>query len=93
MRFVILAIILVLLAGFFHIMFIMYDYIWYDNEDGALNILSGKLNESMSQDNQNLSWNRTSILREGFSWGRVICIVMVPVCIGLEAIDKPHITG
>lgn len=93
MRFVILAIILVLLAGFFHIMFIMYDNFYYNDDTGLFNVLPEKLNSSLNEDTRNDSWNRTQMLRSAFGLGRVICIVMVPVCIVLQAIDRPRIEG
>jgi len=81
------------LAGFFHVMFIMYDNMYYNDDSGFFTILPEKMNESMSSDRANDSWNQTIKLREAFGWGRVITIIMIPVCIALEAIDRPCITG
>jgi len=93
MRFVILAFALVLLAGFFHVMFIMFDNVWYNEETGVIPTLAEKLNNSLSDETRNNSWNTTGVLRDAFGLGRVICIVLVPVCIAIEAVDKPKITG
>lgn len=93
MRFAVLAIIMVLFAGFFHIMFIMFDNVWYNDDNGVFKILPEKMNNSMSSETANESWNKTGMLRDAFGMGRVICIILVPVCICLEAVDKPRITG
>jgi hypothetical protein len=93
MRFVIFAFLLVLLAGFFHIMFIMYDSVWYDADTGIIPRLADKLNNSLTGDTKNNSWNTTKMLRDAFGMGRVICIILVPACLVLEAFDKPRVQG
>ena len=92
-RFVVLAIMLALLAGFFHVMFIMFDNAWYSESSGAIPKIADVFNDTLSSDNRNSTWNQTVMFRDAFGIGRVICIVLVPVCIGMEAIDKPRITG
>ena len=93
MRFVIVAIIMVLMAGFFHVMFIMFDNVWYDDDGGVFQVLPEKFNNSMDSETRNSSWNTTVMLRDAFGWGRVICIILVSVCFVLEAVDKPRIEG
>jgi len=93
MRFVVLAIILVMIAGFFHIMFIMFDNIYYNDDNGIFTLIPEHFNNSMHSDTANDSWNTTGMLRDVFGWGRIICIGLVIGCITLEAVDKPRITG
>lgn len=93
MKWVVLAVIMVTLAGFFHIMFIMYDNLWYDNESGVMPKLSGILNESMTSDTQNRTWNWTVVFHDAFGLGRVICIGLTIGFAVLEAFDKPRIQG
>lgn len=84
---------MVLIAGFLHVMFIMYDNMYYNSENGFFTIMPETLNESMSSDTANDSWNSTLLLRDVFGYGRVIVIALVPVCLGIAAIDKPRIEG
>jgi hypothetical protein len=93
MRFVIIAFVMVLLAGFFHITFIMFDNVWYNDDNGVFKVLPAAFNDSMTPETRNSSWNTTKVLREAFGLGRVICICLVPLCLVLEAIDKPRIQG
>jgi hypothetical protein len=79
MRFVVIAFIMVLLAGFFHITFIMFDNVWYNDDNGVFKILPEAFNDSMNPVTRNSSWNTTKVLREAFGWGRVICIGLVPL--------------
>jgi len=93
MRFVIIAVALILLAGFFHIMFIMFDNIWYNDTNGVFTIIPETLNNTLSNETKNSSWNTTQVLRSAFGLGRVICIGLCIGCLVLEAIDKPRIQG
>jgi len=93
LRFVILAVALVLLAGFFHIMFIMFDNVWYNSDNGVFHVIPEKLNDTLSNDTKNSAWNTTGVLRQAFGLGRVICIGLCIGCLVLEAIDKPRIQG
>ncbi len=47
----------------------------------------------MSENARNTSYNQTIVYKDAFGLGRVICIVLVPIFIGLEAVDKPRIQG
>ena len=93
MRFVILAFVMILLAGFFHVMFIMFDNVWYNDDNVIFHVLPEKFNNSLGDATKNSSWNTTVMLRDAFGLGRVICIILVPACFVLEAIDKPRING
>ena len=93
MRFVIVAFVMVLLAGFFHVTFIMFDNVWYNSDNGVFHVLPEKFNDTLDAETKNSSWNTTKVLKEAFGLGRVICICLVPLCLVLEAIDKPRIQG
>jgi len=93
LRFVIVAVAMILLAGFFHIMFIMFDNVWYNSDNGVFTVIPEKLNDTLSDETRNSSWNTTQVLRSVFGLGRVICIGLCIGCLVLEAVDKPRIQG
>lgn len=79
-KFFILAVIMVLLAGIFHMVFIVFDYGFHNSESGAFNLLRENLNNSMDSDWRNKTYNNSLMLREAFGYGRVICIILCPAC-------------
>ena len=71
----------------------MYDNIWYNDSTGIIPQLADRLNNSLTDDVRNNSWNKTSMFKDAFGIGRVICIALVPICIVIQAVDKPRIQG
>lgn len=76
--FLVLAVLMVIFAGIFHIMFIMFDYAFHNDDSGAFSQLSDRLNETMNPTWQNLSYNNSKRLTQFFGLGRIICIGLAP---------------
>lgn len=93
MRYAVLVMLLVLLAGFFHIMFIMFDNMYYNETSGVIPKMSSVFNNTLDSDTRNNTWNRTVMLRDAFGIGRVVCIILVPVAIAIQAVEKPKMEG
>ena len=74
-------------------MFIMFDNAWYSETSGVIPKIADVFNNTLSSDKRNDTWNQTIMFRDAFGLGRVICIVLVPVCVAIEAVDKPKING
>ena len=75
-KFAMAAIICVLMAGTFHMIFIMFDYAFWDDEHGAFYKLSDSLNESMDATHQQDAFKQGQMFKQGFGICRVICIGM-----------------
>jgi hypothetical protein len=75
-KFAIAAVMCVLFAGMFHMIFIMYDYAFWHDEDGAFYKLSDRLNESLDATRQQDAFEQGQMFRQGFGICRVICIGM-----------------
>lgn len=93
MKFVILAVVMVLMAGVLHMVFIGFDYAFFNPDSGGLLQLSDKLNDSLNVETRNRAWNQSQMFRQGFGIGRVICLALVPVLVGIEVFSKPRIQG
>lgn len=89
MKWAVMAILMILLAGFFHMMFIMFDNIYYNPDNGIFHQLPESFNGSLNNSNQHKLYNDTLVFREAFGWGRVICLILIPGLIIIEAIDRP----
>lgn len=90
MKWAVMAILMVLLAGVFHVLFIVFDNVYYNDDNGIFKLLPDALNGSLNSSNQQSLYNQTNIFREAFSWGRVICLILVPGLIIIEAVDRPR---
>jgi hypothetical protein len=93
MKFLVLIIILVLLAGVFHMLFIMFNNVYYNNQNGIFKLLPDALNSSMDQEHINTTSNQTQMLRDAFGIGRVVCIGLVPIAVAIMALDRPKDIG
>lgn len=87
MKFLIIGMFLVLMAGFFHIQFIMYDYAFNDPTHGAFTKMQETLNESLSPQYQSWVNNHTVELKQFFGVGRVVIIGLCLGCFGIEVFD------
>lgn len=85
--FALAAITLVILTGFFHIMFIMFDYAYYNPDNGVFTILPEKMNETMNPIYQNITWNQTMMFREAFGVGRFVTLALGVVMFVIGAMD------
>jgi len=92
-KFAMAAIICVLMAGLFHMIFIMYDYAFWDDEDGAFFKLSDKLNESMDVAHQQAAYDQGVMFRQGFGICRVLCIGMCIVFFVAAALNRQQGQG
>lgn len=92
MKFLVAAIILVLLAGTFHVLFIVYDYAYNNPDSGGFILAQEALNDSLNPYYRNWVNNRTIMMRQFFGIGRVIllalCIVMFVAEVFTRAISK-----
>ena len=79
MKFAVIAVVMVVMAGVFHMMFIMFDYGFFNPDTGGFVQLSDKLNESMLPEYRNQAYNQSQLFKWFFGMGRVICIVLCPV--------------
>ena len=77
--FLVFGVMMVMFAGIFHIMFIMYDYGFNNPDSGAFTQLRERLNESMNGSWQTDAYNKSVQLQQFFGIGRVICIGLAPV--------------
>ena len=93
MKFIVLAVVLVLMAGMLHMMFMMYDYAFFDDAEGGLTKLQETLNNSLNSEYRNSTYNTSVMLKNGFGWGRIICIGLVPLCFAIEAFNRSKIEG
>lgn len=90
MKFAVLGVAFVILAGTFFIMFTMYNYFYYNDTTGLLHILSDTLNDTMSPHYQNESWNTSVVLRDAFGIGSFIWLGIALVCFAVEAMKHPR---
>jgi len=89
-KYVIFVVIMVLMTGIFHMLFIGYDYIFHHPDEGIVSILSDEANESMRPYYRSRWENTSNFLRDAFGMSRVICIglaIAVPV---IGAVKKPR---
>jgi hypothetical protein len=89
LKWAVMAILMVLLAGVFHVLFIVFDNVYYNDDNGVFHLLPESLNGSLSHSGQMHAYNQTKMFREAFGWGRVICLILVPGLIVIEALDRP----
>jgi len=77
--YIVACITLVCLAGIFHMLFIMFDYAYYNPDSGAFIMLPEVMNETMTPEYQNITYNQTIMYREAFGMGRFavmgLCVV------------------
>jgi hypothetical protein len=91
MKYAILGVLMILFALIFHMMFIMFDYAFFDPDVGGLTRLREEMNESMLTEQRNQAYNNSVMLRQGFGLGRVICIALCPILFVIEALSRPKI--
>lgn len=87
MKFLVAGLFLVLVAGFLHIQFIMYDYGFNDPTHGAFTKMQDVMNDTLSPEYRNWTYNHTVEQKQFFGVGRVICIGMCLACFGIEIFD------
>ena len=92
-KFAVAAVVCVLFAGMFHMIFIMFDYAFWDDEDGAFYKLSDKLNDSMDDTHRQTAFEQGQMFKQGFGICRVICIGMCIVFLVGAALRKEGIGG
>ena len=93
MKYAILAAVTILICGMCHMMFIMYDYALFHPDSGGLSMITEKMNNSLNAEYRNRTYNQTVMLRDGFGWGRIICIGLAPVLLAVEAFKRTRIEG
>lgn len=90
MKFVVLVIIMVLMAGVFHLLFIGYDYAFHNPDSGFVPLLSEAANKTMNAEYRSAAQNRSDMLKDAFGISRVICIGLIPVAFVIRATQKPR---
>jgi len=83
--FAVLAVMMICFAGIFHMMFIMFDYVYYHPDNGVFTLLPERMNETMSANYSNAAWNNTVMLRQAFGVGRfaVLGLAVVFFIVGI----------
>ena len=76
---------LVCLAGIFHMLFIMFDYAYYNPDSGVFIKLPKVMNNTMTPEYQNITHNQSVMFRQAFGMGRfaVIGLCLVTFLIGI----------
>jgi len=90
MKYAILAVAFVMLAGTFHMMFIMYDYLYYDNDQGVFNIIADIFNDTMLPEYSANAWNQTQMLYQAFGIGRFVWMGVALLCFAVEVVKRPQ---
>ena len=93
MKYAVLAIVMVFMAGIFHVMFIMFDYGFNDPDVGAFRKLPEIMNDSLSPTYQNWTYNQSMLARQFFGVGRFICIALCPILFVIEAVTRKPSTN
>jgi len=91
MKYALLIVVMVLMVGMFHMLFIMVDYVFIGDEHGAFPIMQDKLNDTWNIQTKNSVQNMSVMLKQFFGIGRVVIIVLIPVACVLMAVRKPKI--
>lgn len=90
MKFVVLGVMLVMVAGLFHMMFIMYDYLYYDADHGAINMIADIFNDTLLPAYQSRAWNATVLQYEAFGMARFLFIGVAIACFAIEIWKRPQ---
>ena len=94
MKFALLAIILVLVAAMFHIVFTVVDYGYNNPDSGGFTIANDIIGDRLKTPYfQNWFDNQTSFTREFFGVGRVVILAMVVVCFAAEGFTRTKVEG
>ena len=91
MKMAVVGIVIVLIAGMLHIMFIMFDYAYNDPDDGAFVKLRDSLNGSMNWEMRNKSYNNSRMVVQMFGIGRVAVLAVACVCFAIEVFGRIRI--
>ena len=93
MKYVVLAILLVCLAGVFHILFIMFDYGFNNPVSGAFTKLQENFNETVENDPNWTGWydDHQNFYLQFFGIGRFCLIGLALVFFAVEAISRSRI--
>lgn len=78
-RYAILAIVMVMLAGIFHILFIMFDYGYNNPDTGAFTRLESMMNETLTGDYQQSAFDNNNMMRQFFGIGRFIILAICAI--------------
>jgi len=68
-------------------MFIMFDYAYYNDDTGVFNMMPSRLNETMNAEYQSQAWNQTVMLREAFGMGRFLVLGIGIICGIISVVD------
>jgi hypothetical protein len=90
MKFPILIIMMVLFAAVFHMLFIVFDNMYYNDQNGVFKLLPDALNESMDASHRAIVTNQTKMFRDAFGIGRVACLALIPAVVAIQILDKPR---
>lgn len=85
MKYAVLAILMIILAGTFHILFIMFDNAYNNPDTGAFTKLTEVMNKTLNDEYRDRTYNNTLMYKEFFGIGRVITIALAPVLFAIEA--------
>ena len=92
-KFAVAAITCALMFGLFHVIFIMWDYALWHDEDGALYRLSDKLNDSLDATHQQDAFEQGQMFKQGFGICRVILLGMTILFFIGYALNRNDVQG
>lgn len=87
-RFAIIAIVMIVLAGFFHVMFVIMDYGYNNPETGAFRRVQNALNDTLSDSYASWVNNGTMKMRQFFGIGRVVVVGVCILACSLEILER-----
>jgi len=85
---IIIIFMLIMCAGLFHILFVMFDYGFNNPESGAFAALEEQMNETLTGDYKDNAYERTVMLREFFGIGRVVIVAVCVIIIAFILFDR-----
>ena len=88
--FVVVIILMVVMAGIFHMLFIGFDYAFHNPDSGVFVKLGEAANKTMNQAARDKAENTSNMLRNAFGLARVICVGLIPVAAIIYATQKPR---
>ena len=79
---------LIMCAGLFHILFVMFDYGFNNPDSGAFTALEEQMNETLTGEYRNAAYERNVMMREFFGVGRVIIVLICVIIIAYLLFDR-----
>ena len=72
--FAVLSVTCLLLFFVFHVIFIVFDYAYYNPDSGAFIQLTETMNETLNPEYRNITYNQSVMFRQAFGIGRFVIL-------------------